>query len=1442
MDTSKNNVAIIGMTGIFPEATDLNEFSKNLSEKRDSVKEPKRERMTNCSINPEGDFKLAGHLDRIDYFDHLFFAISKKEAEFIEPTQRIILQMACEAIENAGYSLDSFKGSNTAVYIGANNVFPATYLQNINAIYNQKDPTIHTGTLSSMAFGRLAYSLQLTGPAVMVDTGCSSSLVAISEAMDKLLQGKIDYALVGAVNLKASFFEKNSGPGHLQAASPNGKSKAFSADADGIGIGEGGGMLLLKRLDKALEVNDNIHAVIKGIAVNQDGGRSNSITAPSPIAQTQVIMKAWENSCIDPETLKYVETHGAGTPLGDVIEFQSLTDAFNRHTEKRSFCGISAVKSNIGHLGNAAGMAGVIKAVLSLKNKVLFPSLHFNKPNQFIDFDNSAAFVNTELMQWEANDAYPRRCGVSSFGLSGTNSHLVLEEAPVKGKVADDENQECFLKISARSLSALSNYVKNIDKFLSNTHLNFSNALYTLNKGRGDYNYRIGINAQNKTELLQKLANLSKNSVEKLTPVKLKNKKAILLFPDQVFADGTIEKLSQKYQPVADIWIKIQELNEGKQLNSYQKAFAIQYGLYSQLISYGIPIAKFMGTGLGNYVTKVIKNSITLAEAVKLLSNYKPADSGFKEEVFKTTAKELVEKQEFVFVEIGKGIFSESIFTLKDEFKNIEIVNFLEDAQNSLLDSFTSIYNYGVVVDWEIHYKNRSYLKVEAPTYPFDKIRCWYDEPFKEVFDTLDEWFYEMDWLKTPQLPTLSEIKNETFLIFRDKAGLHKEIIDQLAPFNTCITVDFEDSYKEVSETAYQLNNSSKSDFVKLSQQLIENGVRLNGIFYLNNYTASYTLSTQNYQQHLAEQFLPFYYVLQGFDIQLKQPGFKLAVPTTNAYAISDTDINLIPINGMVVGLLKAVITEYTSLQLTSLDVSFNENSVLDVATILLKELEYSAPVRFAAIRNNNRYIPKLNKIKFDGKEIQKNFLLKENGIYIVTGGATGIGLETCKLLAENGKCTLIIIGRTKLDDNPENDRTLAIKLLEEAGAIVEYYCADVNDYNQMEEAILNIAEKYNQITGVFHSSGIGSSGVSIPNREIDDVYATLNPKFGGTIILEELTRYFNPQFFVLFSSIGTIVPSKNCADYTAANAFEDAFANKAHLNNQNFIAINWSDWKETGLQFRKNIFRSKEEIASREKVIQGITNREGMAAIKSALSLKKPQLAVAKADLSSFKVNPFFVLDDSIFNISGNNATEVSINDGKICKAPCNNACAAAIVVKKPAITKNQEFTETEAKVIEIWYEVLKLENINLDDDFYEIGGHSLNIMQMLNLIKKAFSIEVGLEEMLYNSTIKKLAQRIDDLLTGGAAKHEAIQAVPAADFFEISHAQKRFWILNMLDGKEAYNVPLAFIFKGPLKADLLQNAFASLIERHESLRTGFILVNGKPMQKIHDAILIKF
>ena len=431
----ETDIAIIGMAGRFPKASNLGAYWQNL---RDGVEALTH--FTDADLQANGvdaqllnnpNYVKAGFvLEDVELFAASFFDYSPREAEIMEPQQRIFLEVAWEALENAGY--------NTATYPGQISIYASSSINSyflFNIFSNSElikligfDQIRHNNRVDNLAT-RVAYKLNLKGSAINVQTGCSSSLVGIHLACQSLLNHECDIALAGGVSISA-----NQKTGYLYQEggilSPDGHCRAFDAKAKGTVNGNGVGVVVFKRLQDAITDGDRIYAVIKGTAVNNDGSLKVGYTAPSIDGQAKVIVEALAVSGVNPETVSYVETHGTGTVLGDPIEIAALNKSFSVNTQKKNFCAIGSVKTSIGHLDTAAGVAGFIKTVLALKNKQIPPSLNFISPNPQIDFANSPFYVNKQLREWHLQE-YPRRAGVSSFGIGGTNAHIVLEEAPV---------------------------------------------------------------------------------------------------------------------------------------------------------------------------------------------------------------------------------------------------------------------------------------------------------------------------------------------------------------------------------------------------------------------------------------------------------------------------------------------------------------------------------------------------------------------------------------------------------------------------------------------------------------------------------------------------------------------------------------------------------------------------------------------------------------------------------------------------------------------------------------------------------------------------------------------------------------------------------------------------------------------------------------------------
>lgn len=443
----------------------------------------------------------AAYLDEIDRFDCGFFRIPPKEASLMDPNQRLFLETAWGAIEDSGYGGSLLVGSRTGVFVGYGS--ETDYKKWVAAV----DPSLLSAALAGntrpIIASRLSYLLDLKGPSLIVDTTCSSSLMAVHLACRSIREGESEMAVAGGVQLHLVPVRQT----NIGIEAGDFRAKTFDESADGTGTGEGCAAIVLKRLDQALRDGDAIYAVIKGSATNHDG-MSIGLTAPNSSAQEDVIMRAWKDAGVEAESISYIEAHGTGTKLGDPIEVEGMQRAFARFTDRKQFCAIGSVKTNIGHLDNSAGIAGLIKAVLALRHQEIPPSLHIRMPNRNIDFTQSPVYVNDRLTPWET-EAGPRRCGVSSFGLSGTNCHVVLEEAPQLETAERNSNEKsapALLALSAKTERALLALAEAYaEKLESDTGVRLADLCYTALTGRGHHTHRSMILFRTREELAERL-------------------------------------------------------------------------------------------------------------------------------------------------------------------------------------------------------------------------------------------------------------------------------------------------------------------------------------------------------------------------------------------------------------------------------------------------------------------------------------------------------------------------------------------------------------------------------------------------------------------------------------------------------------------------------------------------------------------------------------------------------------------------------------------------------------------------------------------------------------------------------------------------------------------------------------------------------------------------
>ncbi|MDP9122601.1 MAG: type I polyketide synthase, partial [Acidobacteriota bacterium] len=533
---ASSDIAVIGMAGRFSGAADTDQFWRNLVAGVESINFFSERELIESGLDPRivrapNYVPAYGVLGDIEGFDPAFFGYAPREAEIIDPQQRIFLECAWEALEKTGYDSTRYRGL-VGVWAG---VTMSSYLLNLYPLRDRLmaigiDPTMMAvGNDKDSLATRVSYKLDLRGPSMTVQTACSTSLVAVHMACQSLLSEETDIALAGAVSAavpqKAGYFYQEEG-----IFSPDGHCRAFDAKAAGTVFGSGAGIVVLKLLDGALADGDHVHAIIKGSAVNNDGSTKVGYTAPSLDGQAEVIIEALANAGVEPDSVGYIEAHGTATALGDPIEIQALTKAFRRRTERQGFCALGSVKTNLGHLEVAAGIAGLIKTVLAIEHAAIPATLHFERPNPRIDFAASPFYVNTRLSEWPAGR---RRAGVSSFGFGGTNAHVVLEEAPAAAAVPPEARPWQLLVLSARSGGALEKATDNLAEFLAvHPETPLANAAFTLQVGRRVFEHRRTAVCRDREEAIAALRGRDRERV--LSAVHDgKERPVVFLFPGQ---------------------------------------------------------------------------------------------------------------------------------------------------------------------------------------------------------------------------------------------------------------------------------------------------------------------------------------------------------------------------------------------------------------------------------------------------------------------------------------------------------------------------------------------------------------------------------------------------------------------------------------------------------------------------------------------------------------------------------------------------------------------------------------------------------------------------------------------------------------------------------------------------------------------------------------------
>lgn len=1301
----RQDIAVIGMACRFPGASNPQQFWHNLVQGVNSIGYFPEERLHDLSgFVPELEELLAnanhqaGYLDQISCFDHSFFHIGHKEAMAMEPYQRLFLETAYHAIEDAGYGGARLKHSNTGVFVGLETAYQSHY----RSLLQNEDISSLVGSLVGLLSNRISYFLDLRGPAFVLNTACSSGLVALHQACTALANNECETALVGGVNLMV--IPQVTGKLHDLETS-DGRVKAFDKNADGTIWSEGITALMLKPLAKAREDRDPVYAVIKGSGVNADGA-SNGLTAPNPDAETQLFLRTWEKAKIDPLSISYIEAHGTGTLLGDSIELQAINDAFQQAASRPHVCGVGSVKTNIGHTVAASGLASLIKVVLALRHKKIPATLHYQSANPFLDPQNAAVEIVAELRDWKRADGDALlRAGVNSFGFSGTNCHVVVEEAPESDRLEAETEAELLppvhlLTLSAKSKPALVELLKSYHSYL-HTHpsTNLEDLCYTANTGRGQYENRIAFVFQSEEQLLQQL----------------------------------------------------------RQADLSQAEAARDKGIYLYL----------------------------RAESSRDGGN--PASSFAVPDVSATTDRDGWQTR-------------------------------------ASLEKLAEQYVAGMSIPWELVYRQPR-QKLNLPVYPFDKIKIWpkadkqangsvpnaagssaLASEAPSVLPAAEHALYQrIQWVPAEPFSAQPE-RTENVLVITDSTDWGCELADAIAARSQHVV------HARLTTTAYRQENASRYGLA-CSQADFDQLIRDTSQAALSKVVFAVAVGKRpDYEHADAGQLLHALFYLTKALGKTRSAPIELVLVGKNAQRVLADDVSVQPEFAALFGLGKVIREENSGLPCRCIDFD-DATTVSDIAAEALGSTGHYQ----IAHRVGQRYYPQLAPLDLSAVD-DSGLRFKEQGVYVITGGTGGIGLELAKHIALTYKVKLVLISRTKLperglwDEFSQHEQwgklLHQLKSLESNDSQVYTYSADVANRDEIASAIRDIYRVHGKIDGIIHAAGLPGSGMLVDKDEAA-FSAGLAAKISGTEHLHALTRENPPEFLVLFSSIAAVVGGIYLGDYAAANSYLDAFSGVASSPTR-IITINWTTWMNTGM--------AKHSGASLDAAFRSISPRRAIKAFEQVLHKNLTSVVIGEINT-----------DNDLF---WNNALPIAL-------APEIRA-----KIKLPEVEINVEltgraddtYTDLEQQIAQIWGNVFRMPTIDIYDHFYELGGTSIMGIKIANRINEQCQVTLSVQDVFTHLTIPDLAefvrQKQQERSGGEAAKPR--EAVPDKRVMPLSHAQRRIWFLQKMTPElVAYNLPFIRTYEMAIDVALLERAVAYLAARHVMLRTRFTLKDGSPVQE---------
>ncbi|WP_256251602.1 type I polyketide synthase, partial [Burkholderia ubonensis] len=1358
-------IAVIGMACRFPGSSDTPAaFWQLLDHARDAVTEVPRERWDidrYYDPDPAAPGKMAtrhgAFIERVDQFDAAFFGIAPREATYLDPQQRLLLEVAWEALENAHLAPERFRQSATGVYVGI------TCFDHAIQVSNASTPSSSyagTGSALNMAAGRLSFVLGLTGPSMAIDTACSSSLVCLHLACESLRSRETSMALAGGVNLMLSP-EVMVSFSQARMLSPDGRCKTFDAAADGYVRGEGCGMVVLKRLADALADGDRVLGIVRGTAVDQ-GGAGGGLTVPSRDSQERVIRRALNQAGVAPGDVSYVEAHGTGTSLGDPIEVEALAGVYGPGRAASEPLVIGSVKTNIGHLESASGIAGLIKVLLSFEHGRIPAHLHFTQPNPHTPWQDIPIRVAADPVAWPRGERR-RVAGLSAFGFSGTNAHAIVEEPPV---APAHDAQRSLLLLSARSEAALTALAQRYERAIAGAPPHELAAICRAAAvGRSHYPFRAAY-ASGVREPATTSARAGKASRMGFMFASLDTGVARELHASEPHFRAAFERCS--------VPLSALDTDAGR--------FAVHFAWAELWKAWGIRPSVVSGHGVGEYVAACVAGVVSLADALRLVAARSDSDAlraALQDMPFARPSIRLISGSLGTEVtdEVTHPQYWLQLAERSDQADAPHTPDGLADgwlpppcAGHALERALAALYVQGWQFDWNALFPAPAQPATTLPNYPFERQRFslekkrspvvgmdagsieeasrrlktsgkYSDEVLNAFPELLQTAFapaetaapdanplYHVVWEQQAALPAARFAADASpWLVFADESGAGDRFAALLrARGASCALVRAGRDYRAPAEAdaAWQVAPEQPDHFVRLLKEAAAPGQRIVFLWALDETVGASRMSTA--LLHLVRA------LGSGEREWAASARPRIWVVTRDAVEAGEAPRVSGLAQAALAGLARGAMIEHPEWFGTAIDL--DPAAPEDETQALLHEVLGESREEQVALRQGARYVARLSPL---AQAEMAALRVDPEAAYLITGGFGALGLHTARWLAAHGARTLILVGRQGAASD-ESQR--AIAELRERNVTVRCERLDITDPAAVADCFAALRRERVPLRGIVHAAGIvGYKPIMQVERE--ELEAVLQPKVAGAWLLHQHSEPFPLDFFILFSSIASAWGSRDQAHYSAANRFLDALAHHRRHLGLPASSVNWGPWAQGGMTF------PEAEALLRRVGIRPLAADRALDVLDHLPAV--PQVAVVDIDLALFQGS---------YEARG---PKPFLDRVRVDATPPSAPAMPALSDKSPRERKRLLADAIDRAVAQ----VLGFGSATPDRDrgFFEMGMDSLMAVDLRAHLEKALGAPLSVALLFDHPTVNALADFLTEQSSAAATDASAAPAAPA-------------------------------------------------------------------------------